>query len=580
MKTTKRFVALLMAVVMTFALGAVALAENGVFSNLPDPVSGNFSIPKGVIMINNTEGTYTRPAVKFDFDIISGDALTDEEIGYAPHVSGVNVYRGLPGGLKGVGVTNTNSVQTATDGSTTTPYKTSLEFRPLAVDNVNNNYGAITTEPLAFSPDMTAYAGVTQPGVYRYKVQDVTDAEYLKQVGISRDKDYDRVSYVDLYVQIETVGTTTTPSVAAIVVSQVEDTVPVRNSNGNIEATSTTETPATKEFDPGKVVVEDDGTVWTLTDENKTNPIFPTDYTETTYKATVDKGLAKTEDVFNDHPEYDFDDNNGDEHPDVDSNGVPNDKTNTEPAHDDKGDIIAQDETVYPSDEYYVDPTTGEIKKSSDDSSVEGGPKYAKYVGKYDYEQSDVYETFNVVLKKDTSGPMGDKTHEFPFKVTVNNNTAETTAQNLDFTYFKNSETPASAGNGSQDIATTLKHEDYFTIRGLNANATINVEETNDTSFNYSVTIEKSDKSKVVDAKAASTNGGKVKMADNAMNIATANTENLFSSTKLDIITFYNIQSNVSPTGVVLRFAPYILMLGAAFFFVALSRRRREQENA
>jgi hypothetical protein len=294
----------------------------------------------------------------------------------------------------------------------------------------------------------------------------------------------------------------------------------------------------------------------------------------------MDKGLAKTEDVFNDHPDYDFADNNGDEHPDVDTNGVPTDKTNSEPAHDDKGDIIGQDGTIYPSDEYNVDPTTGEIKKTSDNSSVDGGPKYAKYVGKYNYEQSDVYETFNVVLKKDTSGPMGDKTHAFPFKVTVNNKTAEATAQNLDFAYFKNAETPASSGTGSQDISTTLKHEDYFTIRGLNANATINVEETNDTSFNYSVTIEKSDRTKVLDAKAASTNGGKVKMADNALNIATANTENLFSSTKLDIITFYNVQSNVSPTGVVLRFAPYILMLGAAVFFIALSHRRREQENA
>lgn len=577
MKTTKRFVALLMAVVMTFALGAVALAENGVFSNLPDPVTGNFSIPKGIIMVNNTEGTYTRPAVKFDFDILSGTDISDDELAYAPHVSGVNVYRGLAGGLKGVNVTNTNSAQTATDVA---PYKTSLQFNALAVNNVNNNYGAITTEPLSFSPDMTAYASVTQPGVYRYKVQDVTDVDYLKNVGISRDKDYDRVSYVDLYIQIETSGATTTPSVAAIVVSQVEDKVPVRNSNGNIVGTSTTDTPSPKEFDPGKVVVTDDGTIWTLTDETKVDPVFPTDYTQTTYKTTMDKGLAKTEDVFNDHPDYDFADNNGDEHPDVDANGVPTDKTNSEPAHDDKGDIIAQDETIYPSDEYYVDPTTGEIKKTSDNSSVDGGPKYAKYVGKYNYEQSDVYETFNVVLKKDTSGPMGDKTHAFPFKVTVNNNTAEATAQNLDFAYFKNAETPASSGTGSQDISTTLKHEDYFTIRGLNANATINVEETNDTSFNYSVTIEKSDRTKVLDAKAASTNGGKVKMADSAMNVATANTENLFSSTKLDIITFYNVQSNVSPTGVVLRFAPYILMLGAAVFFIALSHRRREQENA
>jgi len=594
MKSTKRFVALLMAVVMTFALSAVALAEPGVFR--PTTPGEIFTIPKGVIMVNNTPGDYFRPDVTFDFKIISGDDLDENDIGYKPHVSGVNVYKGKTGGLLAVGATNENSVQTV-PASPTIATTTSLNFKSIKVEGVDNDYGKITFEPLKFTTDMSAYAGVKQPGVYRYKVTDVTDVDYLKNVGISRDAKYNRDSYVDLYIAI---GGETNPGpyVAAIVVSQVEDNVPIRNSNGNIEATDSSNN--TKEFDPGKVVVEDDGTVWELKDSAPQNPVFPRDYTETTYvvpDGKMDKGLVKTPDVFNDHPEYDFTDDDGDEDPDKDANNTPKDKEHTEPARDDKGDYLDQDGNSYSKDDYYVDSTTGEIKKNGG-SSVDGGPKYAKYVGKYDYEQSDVYETFNVVLKKITTGPMGDKTHKFPFAVSVTNKTlgsATPDPQDLTFTYFKkdaDGNVLDADGNkaaadykqsksGAVVLSTNLAHNEEFIIRGLNANAKINLEETNDTSFNYRVTMIGSDESNIINDVKADINGGKVKLDDTSDKaVAVNNSSNVFDATNVNYIRVHNQQSDVNPTGVVLRFAPYILMLGAAFFFVALSHRRREQENA
>jgi hypothetical protein len=598
MKTTKRFVALLMAVVMTFALGAVALAEPGVFR--PTTPGENFTIPKGIVMINNTLGNYFRPEVTFDFEIISGDDLSSTDLGYKPHVSGIGVYPGKPGGLLAIAATNDNSEQTV-PASPAPATSTSLHFDSIEVEDVDNDYGKITQEPLQFTTEMAAYAGVDQPGVYRYKITDVTDLDYLKNVGISRNVKYNKDSYVDLYIAIGGDENHPTPFVDAIVVSQVEENVPVRNSNGNIEAKDTNGN--TKEYDPAKVYVTDDGTVYTLNDGAPQVPVFPRDYTPTTDKVVSDNlksGLVKTPDVFNDHPEYDFIDNDGDGVPDEDDDGhhTPKDKEHTEPARDDKGDYVDQDGNSYSKDDYTVDPTTGEIKKN-DGSSVDGGPKYAKYVGKYNYEQSDVYETFNVVLKKDISGAMGDKTHKFPFAVSVTNKTlgsATPDPQNLPFTYFKkdaDGNVLDADGNiatadykqserGAVVLSTSLSHNEEFFIRGLNANAKINIEETNDTSFTYAVTMTGSDDVKIINNVDAKINGGTVKLDDTADRpvAVVSNTSNVFEATNIDYIKISNYQNTVNPTGVVLRFAPYILMLGAAFFFVALSRRRREQENA
>ena len=50
----------------------------------------------------------------------------------------------------------------------------------------------------------------------------------------------------------------------------------------------------------------------------------------------------------------------------------------------------------------------------------------------------------------------------------------------------------------------------------------------------------------------------------------------LASRQSIDII---NTLLLISPTGVVLRFAPYVIMLGAAFVLIILGKRRREDEE-
>jgi len=278
MKTTKRFVALLMAVVMTFALGAVALANGGVFSNLPgtEPV-GNFKIPKGLVMKNNTKGNYYRPTVTFTFTIEPSD---DAGMTYGAHAAGVKVNKGLAGGLTGI-VVDRPSGEYYSQAIPETG-KTTLTFYTKEILDVENDPVVKTTEPLQFATYMEPYADVKQPGVYRYKITDVTDPDYLQQLGISRDKDYNPVGYVDLYIQItDDSHGNTTPSVASIVVSQVENNVPKRGENGNIPGSNGTET---KDFDPADVYVDEAGNIYTVKDHPTNDPPkYPVDYEDTGY---------------------------------------------------------------------------------------------------------------------------------------------------------------------------------------------------------------------------------------------------------------------------------------------------------
>jgi hypothetical protein len=572
MKSTKRFVALLMAVVMTFALGAVALAENGVLVPTNEEPYNTFEIKKVIYVSNNTPGDYMRPQVKYDYEITS-------DVGpYKAHLAGIPLMPGLAGGLKGKEVGN------ADEGThhETAGTSFSLFFHKQVVTDVASKDNATepikaSIEPITFAIDLAPYRALTgddmKPGVYRYKVTDTTPSAYLNSVGVVRPTDYDPVCYIDLYIEFNQTG----PSVSSIVVSE-KGTVPKREENGTIIGVNPDDESDTHTYDPKEIYVTEDGTIYTRDSADSKPSQFPDGYTKTDYKATMETGLYKTEDVYNESPVNDFTDSDvKDGKPDVDENKVPTNKTGTEPYIDDKGNVVTTGgETI---EKPYQIKDDGKIWTDTDgDGTFETDTgKYAQYRGTFTFK-SDSYTCYNIALKKDVSGDMGDKTHEFPFIITVNNNTADSPAQTLEYSYVND------LGAETKNVTTTtidakLKHDDVYIIRGLNPHATVNFKETNDTSFPYQVNI-MSAEGLVGSTRSMESTQSVTAYEPTARTVADFNSNDNVFEEKVGVVTFYNVQSSINPTGVVLRFAPYILMLGAAFFFVALSHRRREQENA
>ncbi len=192
--------------------------------------------------------------------------------------------------------------------------------------------------------------------------------------------------------------------------------------------------------------------------------------------------------------------------------------------------------------------------------------------GQVTAENTDVYRTYNVKLEKKVTGDMGDKTHGFPFAVTVNNNS---------LTYFSN-------GSASTATSSTINLADGGTleIKGLNPHATVGYVETNDTTEKYKVTIDGKSANLVPEAEVASgltatLAVGAVSAYDTANSNSSVATD--AAATNYSEVKFTNNLASVSPTGVVLRYSPFILLLacaGALIIFASRTRARRKETDA
>ena len=182
-------------------------------------------------------------------------------------------------------------------------------------------------------------------------------------------------------------------------------------------------------------------------------------------------------------------------------------------------------------------------------------------------ENTDVYRTYNVKLEKKVTGDMGDKTHGFPFAVTVNNN---------GLTYYSN-------GSASTATSSTINLADGGTleIKGLNPHATVGYVETNDTTEKYKVTIDgKGGANLVPEAEVAS--GSTATLAVGAVSTYSSVSTDA-TATNYSEVKFTNNLASVSPTGVVLRYSPFILLLacaGALIIFASRTRARRKETDA
>jgi len=122
-----------------------------------------------------------------------------------------------------------------------------------------------------------------------------------------------------------------------------------------------------------------------------------------------------------------------------------------------------------------------------------------------------------------------------------------------------------------------------LTIKGLPANTTFNVTETNDSEDIYHVSIADSNKGDIIatgDAVAVDAKTGTQAMAKEnqaltnyASGLATA-PEAAFSATS-----FTNTLNDVSPTNVVTRYAPFLFIIAAAIILLVFMRRRSQDDE-
>ena len=191
--------------------------------------------------------------------------------------------------------------------------------------------------------------------------------------------------------------------------------------------------------------------------------------------------------------------------------------------------------------------------------------------------ETDDYYTIDVQLKKVITGNAANKTHQFPFSITVSNNS-------LSYSYAKGDATLANDGSISA-LSTMLADTEVFHIKGLNPKATVTYVETNDTPDTYKVTIKDYADAVINNVNETATNKDGTQTTDE-LTVTTYDTDNSTSavvtttptaSNNADI-TFINNLEAISPTGVALRYAPYLAMLGAGVVALPLTLRKREEE--
>ena len=177
---------------------------------------------------------------------------------------------------------------------------------------------------------------------------------------------------------------------------------------------------------------------------------------------------------------------------------------------------------------------------------------------------------------------MGDKNHPFPFTVTVNNNGAP-------FFCGKDPDHLVYTQQSAYNSSITLKHGETFYIQGLSPHAKVSYSEKNDTSETYVVKAQVDNGSGNGEVLAGSDttqiapNGSLAVPQFNISNYETVNnpTTNQVGVTAVidpnTRVIYTNTIRAISPTGVILRFAPFVILFGFALAILAFSHTTKKK---
>ncbi len=197
-------------------------------------------------------------------------------------------------------------------------------------------------------------------------------------------------------------------------------------------------------------------------------------------------------------------------------------------------------------------------------------------------QSADAYYTFNFeVSKKVENDAYAVSTkHEFPFNITLAN-TSVTAAVLPVMTITGNAtQTALSAGAIAQAWTPTIADGAVISYVGIPCGTTVTIYETNDvTGVTYASVSAKADtnaEAKNIET-GANSNNAVINCGATALAAATEN----HTDTGAGTVTFTNTLLQISPTGLVMRFAPYALMLigGIALLVIAMKHRKHNEEE-
>ncbi len=195
---------------------------------------------------------------------------------------------------------------------------------------------------------------------------------------------------------------------------------------------------------------------------------------------------------------------------------------------------------------------------------------------------ADQYKTYNLEVSKAITGSLAETGHKFPFDIDLG---SSLTGSNIK---LNGTDTTADVTAGITSNVATLgttlnidaKLSDGKVVKlyGIPDETMLNVDvkETNDTYDVYTATATVN----LTSATLFASDGTTVVSALSRNNTAQIGQQTIAANTLTDeVVALSNAITEISPTGVVLRFAPYALMLGAGIMLFLISRRRRTAEE-